>query len=63
MIIKHYSLQFAAFNSLIARPASRPGHDHIHVAHTLIATEKEAEGFSQRLRRLMVPRGNVLGGP
>jgi len=31
------------------------GHDHIHMAHTLIATEKEVEGFAQLLHRLVVP--------
>ncbi|CAL1161589.1 unnamed protein product [Cladocopium goreaui] len=33
----------------------REGHDHIHMAHTLIATEKEVEGFAQLLHRLVVP--------
>ncbi len=33
------------------RPA---GHEHIYSAHTLIATEEEADGFAQPLRRLMV---------
>lgn len=33
----------------------RRGHDHIHMAHTLIATEKEVEGFAQLLHRLVVP--------
>ena len=38
-----------------------PGHEHIYSAHTLIATEEEANGFAQLLRRLMVRWGGRVG--